>query len=338
MKIFAIGRTRCIGERVCDELDVRLSQLAEEKFPDGEIKIHPIEGVQDEEVHVLHSLGNDNVSSIHDKICELYFLLSCLKDQGASSLTLGIPYFSYARSDQRKEAFDPLTNRYLAQLFELVHVKRIIALDIHNISAFENAYRCPVFNLEATSLFIKYIHATSGDMDNVTVLSPDIGGIKRAEKFRRQLQLIDRKEINSAFVEKYRTSNGLSGHRISGEIEGKNIFILDDMISTGGTLLKALDACHKKGAASVRAFSSHGVFCSNRDELLKHPAIEEVVVTDSHPALEEINRDHYPKLKTLSCAALFTHMIRLLGGTVESFSLRRRDDRERDRSGISLLS
>lgn len=338
MKIFAIGRTRSIAEKVCDELDLRLSQLEEKKFPDGEMKIHPLEKVEGHDVFVFHSLGSDNGSSLHDKICELYFLLSSLKDQGARSLTVAIPYICYARSDLRKEPFDPLTNRYLAELVELVRVKRVLGLDVHNIPAFENAYHCPAINLEAAPLFIKYIHATHMNLKNLVIFSPDIGGIKRTEKFRGQLQLTTGEEIKSGFIEKYRTSEGLYGQHISDVIEGKNVLIYDDMISTGGTILKALDACHKKGASSVRILSTHGIFCANRDVLLKNEQIEEIVVTDSHPVLQEINREDYPKLKTLSCAPLFAHMIRLLGGTHESFPLRGRDDWQGNRPDISLFS
>lgn len=313
-KIFSIGKTRSVSDKVCEELGTRASEMGLEKFPDGEMKIRPLENVIDKDVFVFQTLGGDGEASVNDRICQLYFLLSSLRDEGARSLTAVIPYLSYARSDQKKENFDPLTNLHLAEMLSGIGLRRIIGLDVHNVAAFENAYKCNTLNLEAAPLFIKYLLATRTDLTGLCVLSPDFGGIKRVEKFKRSLHQAINGDVSSAFIEKFRTHEGISGHRVSGEIKGRNVIILDDMISTGGTVLKSVEACERSGAASISVFATHGLFCQNREEFLNHPHVDEIVVTDTHPLLQEIDIKSFPKLIRISCAPLFSQSIRYLKG------------------------
>lgn len=310
IKIFGIGPTCNIALGVCKELGIELSSLVEEKFPDGELKLSPEESVNKSDVFVFHSLGGDNVSSVHDRLCELYIFLSSLHDHGASHITAVIPYLAYARSDQRKQPFDPVTLRYVAQMLEGSGVHRIISLDVHNVSAFENAFRIPVINLEASSLFCQYI-ATRLSMNSLPVVfSPDIGGINRAEKFRKKLEVATGFSVGSAFLEKFRTAAGMTGHKLVGDVEGRSILIVDDMISTGETILRALDACRNAGANSIKVFATHGLFTKNQYELLNSPLVDEFIVTDSHPALN--NLSSFQKLKILLCAPLFSNYLKTI--------------------------
>lgn len=307
IKIFGIGSSNVFAESVCAELGLILSPLKEVVFPDGEMRIGTDVDVTHSDVFVVHSLGGDSRQSVNDRLCELYFLLCDLRDQGARNISAIIPYLPYARSDERKSETDPVINRYVAQMLEASGVDHIITLDVHNLSAFQNAYRCPVTNLEASTLFCDYIHKEILKADDVVVLSPDIGGIKRAEKFRLLLEKLSGKTIGSAFLEKYRTPEGLSGCKLVGEVKGRRILILDDMISTGETILRALDACEMASTGMVTVFATHGVFSKNTGELFRSELLQEIVVTNSHPALKDFT--HHPKLKTISCASLFSQWI-----------------------------
>ncbi|MGZ3790141.1 MAG: ribose-phosphate diphosphokinase [Bacteriovorax sp.] len=328
IKVFGIGPTRTIAEGVCKELGVELSLLEEEKFPDGELKIRPRERVENADVFVFHSLGKDSLRTVNDRLCELYFFLSTLRDHGANQVTAVIPYLSYARSDQKKVSFDSVTLRYVAQMLEASGVRRIITLDVHNISAFESAFRCSTMNVEAATRFCQY--ATYGLLRNISpvVLSPDIGGIKRAEKFRKQLETIAGLPVDSAFLEKYRSMEGMTGNKLVGNVKGRSIFIVDDMISTGETILRAINACHNEGASSIKVFASHGLFTKNQNELLNSSAVDEIIVTDSYPALNDLAP--FKKLKVLKCAPLFAGAIGREMTRNENVSEWRFDDRMGD--------
>ncbi len=308
-KIFGIGKTRSFAECVCKKLGIGLSPISEEKFPDGELKVHAVEDVNKTKVFVFHSLIDNTLRTVNDRLCELYFLLSSLRDQGAYQVTAVIPYLCYARSDRRKEPFDSLTLRHVAQMLEGSGVHQIICMDVHNISAFENAFRCSTLHLEADSLFCDYIADQISEDNPPFVLSPDIGGIKRAERFRKQLERVTGISIELAFFEKFRTQQGLIGQTLVGDVKGHPVLIIDDMISTGETILRAIDACHKEGVSSIRTFASHGLFTKNQAKLLNSPLIEELIVTDSHPDVNSHTLNQFSKLKVLSCSSLFAEAI-----------------------------
>lgn len=327
IKVFGIGPARSIAEDVCRQLGIELSLLTEEKFPDGELKIRPNESIENADVFVFHSLGCDNTRSVNDRLCELYFFLSTLRDHGAARISAMIPYLAYARSDERKVAFDPVIHRYVAEMLEGSGVHRIVTMDVHNISAFENAFRCPAINLEAATLFCQYVASSISKNTSPIVLSPDIGGIKRAEKFRKLLESVTGIPVDSAFLEKYRTEEGLTGHKLAGSVKDRQVLIVDDMISTGETILRALRVCQGGGARSIKVFASHGLFTKNQNELLNSPSVDEFIVTDSYPALNELSQ--FKKLRVISCAPLFVSSI-ALEDSRENFSMWGRDDRTGD--------
>ncbi len=307
MKVFGLGPSHEIAETVCRELGLNLSIHTEEKFPDSELKTVTKESVQNSTVVVFASIAADKEKTLNDRLCELYFFLCHLKDKGAAELTAVIPYFAYARSDQRKKPDDPLTQRYVAQLLELSGVDRVFVLDIHNIAAFENAFRCPAMNIEAAELFCHYLSQTTNKNFSYVVMSPDIGGIKRAEKFRKIFSEQCGLRVESAFLEKYRTADGLEGSHLVGEVRGKNIIIVDDMISTGATILRAVEACHKTECKSIKVLATHGLFVKNEDLLLNSNLIDEFIITNSYPLHLDLKK--HKKLKVLSCAPLFSKIL-----------------------------
>jgi ribose-phosphate pyrophosphokinase len=218
----------------------------------------------------------------NDKLCRLLFFCGALKDAGAVSVTAITPYLCYARKDRRTKPNDPITTRYVATLFDAVSIDRIIAVEVHNVSAFENAFRCPTIHIECAPLLASHF-APLLRGESVVAVSPDAGGAKREERFRQELQLLIGHGVGSAFMEKSRSGGVVSGALLAGGVRGKVAVIVDDLISTGGTLVRAAKACRAAGATKVFTAAAHGLFIGGSPELTAEPALDGIVVTNTVP-------------------------------------------------------
>lgn len=181
--IFALAASAPLGTRIAAALGVALSPHEELEFTGREYKLRALRCVRGRSVYVVQSLFGDAVESANDRLCQLLFFINALKDGGAGSVTACVPYLAYARQDRRDAPGDPLTARHVAQLFEAVKVDRVVALDVHNLAAFENAFRCETVHIEAAALFVKHFAANSAGAE-YAIVSPDIGGVKRAHRVR----------------------------------------------------------------------------------------------------------------------------------------------------------
>jgi ribose-phosphate pyrophosphokinase len=284
--IFALDATRKFGESVAARLGDSLSLHEEREFEDGEHKTRPLVNVRGRDVFVIQSLCGGGGQSVNDKLCRLLFFLGALRDASAARVTAVVPYLCYARKDRKSKPRDPVTSRYVAAMFEAVGTDGILALDVHNLAAFQNAWRIRADHLEASGLFVRHFAPLAGS-DDVVVVSPDAGGVKRAEAFRQALNRALGRDIASAFVEKYRSAGVVSGHAVVGNVEGRIAIILDDLISSGTTMARAAEACLARGAVVAYAAASHGVFSRNAAEVLSSPALRAIVVTNSvEPAMD----------------------------------------------------
>jgi ribose-phosphate pyrophosphokinase len=227
-----------------------------------------------------------------------------LKDASASRVIAVLPYFCYARKDRKTKSRDPVTTRYIAQLLEAVGADRVVTLDVHNLAALQNAFRCPTDHLEAKNLLVEHF-APLVKNQAVVVVSPDVGGVKRAEQFRLALSQRLGREVDNAFLEKYRSAGKVSGQAVIGAISGKVAIIIDDIISTGGTLARAAQACGEQGAKHVYAAATHGVFAGKSDEILNNSILEELVVTNTVPPFRISSEAVRGKLHILDAAPLF---------------------------------
>jgi ribose-phosphate pyrophosphokinase len=312
--LFALGASRTFGERIAETLGVSLAEHEERDFEDGEHKSRPLVSVRGADVFVVQSLYGDGSQSANDKLCRLLFFIGALKDASAARVTAVVPYLCYARKDRKTKPRDPVTTRYLAALFEAVGTARVVALDVHNLAAFQNAFRCPTDHLEARKLFVDHFAPLLRDKA-VAVISPDIGGVKRAEAFRAALSNATGREASGAFLEKHRSSGKVSGVGFVGEVEGKAAVIVDDLIGTGTTILRAAKACRERGAATVYAAATHGLFTGQANRLLEDPGLERVVVTDTVPPFRLDPQIAGGKLVVLGTATLFAEAIaRIHGG------------------------
>jgi ribose-phosphate pyrophosphokinase len=311
LRLFAPASFRVFGERIAESLGLSLAAHEEREFEDGEHKIRPLESVRGKDVYVVQSLFGEPGSSVNDKLARLLFFIGALKDASAARVTAVVPYLAYARKDRRSKSRDPLTSRYIAQLFEAMGTDRIMTVDVHNPAAYQNAFRIPAEHLEAKRLFVDFVAPLIGK-EEVVVVSPDAGGMKRAEAFRRSLSATLERPVGNAFMEKQRSAGVVSGEALVGDVRGRTAVIIDDLISTGTTLARAASACKAKGATRVLAAATHGIFVGRAPEVLAEPALAQVVITDTLPPFRlppELLKD---KVKVLEVAPLIAEAIRRL--------------------------
>jgi ribose-phosphate pyrophosphokinase len=280
--LFALDSTHEYGERVARNLGQPLERHEERSFEDGEHKARPLVNVRHREVFALQSLYGDPGASVNDKLCRLLFFIGALHDASAASVTAVVPYLCYARKDRKTQPRDPVTTRYIAALFEAVGSDRIVTIDVHNLMAYQNAFRCRTEHLEATALFVDHFAGVVGASE-VTVVSPDPGGVKRAERFQAALGRRLGQPVASAFVEKYRAGGVVRGEALIGPMQARTAIILDDLISTGGTIVRAARACRANGARHVFAAATHGLFMEGAEALLQEAALDGIVVADTVP-------------------------------------------------------
>lgn len=308
LALFALNTSRDFGEKLSTYLDVPLRAHEERDFEDGEHKTRPLVSVRGQDVFVIQSLYGDDRHSVNDKLCRLLFFLGALRDASAAHLTAVVPYLCYARKDRKSKTRDPVTTRYVASLFEAVGVDRVVTLDVHNLAAFQNAFRIHTEHLEAKRLFVDYFVPLVRQED-VVVVSPDVGGIKRAEDFRQALSQALGRELTNAFMEKYRSAGVVSGEAVVGDVAGKTAVVIDDLISSGTTLARAAEACRRRGAKAIYAAATHGAFVGDASRVLAHAALDKVVVTNTIPPWRLAPEIVDTKLAVLDAAALFADAI-----------------------------
>jgi len=279
------------GTQVAEHLGVQISEHEEYCFEDGECYTAPRTGtkenVRGRDVFVISSLYTDEQESINDKIVKTLILCGALRDASASRITLVTPYYPYARQDRKTTSRAPITTKYIARLFQSVWVDRILAIDVHNPGAIQNAFAIPCDLLEANILFADFIQdvirKNDYDPNNLAVLSPDAGGLGRARKFRKILSNLLHVEVGIACLDKIHSGREIKGHDIMGVVKDKDVLIFDDMISSGQTTLECIKSCGN--ARSIMGVcATHGLFVGKANENLMTQSLTRIAVTDTiHP-------------------------------------------------------
>lgn len=307
MSLFGLQSSRVLAEQVAERLEVALALHEERNFEDGEHKTRPLQEVRGHDTFVLHTLYGDAGESANDKLCRLLFFCGALKDAGAARVTAVTPYLCYARKDRRTKPNDPVATRYVATLFEAVGIDRVIALEVHNVAAFENAFRCPTWHIDSAPLLAGHF-ATILRGEQVVAVSPDAGGSKRAEQFRQAIEPLLNAEVGNAYMEKYRSSGVVTGTLLAGDVRDKVVVIIDDLISTGGTLLRTAQACRDAGAIAVHAAAAHGLFIDGATELLASPLLDGITVTNTVPPFR-VRPEHMHHLTVLDASEALARVI-----------------------------
>ena len=312
MRLFALSGSEALGAAIARYLEVDLDAHEERDFEDGEHKARPRVSVRGHDVFIVHSVAGTEKSSANDKLCKLLFFIAACKSNGAKTVSAITPYLPYSRKDRQTKSRDPVTTRYIAQLFEAVGADRVVALDTHNLSAFQNSFRCETVHLDSRRLFCPIIRELAANLP-LTIFSPDGGGIKRAQLLKEMLENDSGVEAGFGLMEKRRSRGAVTGELFAGEVKGTAVIIIDDMISTGGTMSRAAEACRSRGAQAVFAIATHALFSKTADALLLNHDFDRIVVCDTISAAAKAKID-YPqaRLTVVPTGPLFGEAIKRL--------------------------
>ena len=306
--LFALGASKAFGEKVAFAMGIGLAPHEEREFEWGEHKARPLCEVGRREVYVINSLQGDAGASANDKLVRLLFFIAALKDAGADRVTAVTPYLAYSRKDRRTKSRDPVESRYVAALFEAVGTDRIITLDVHNVSAFENAFRqTTAIHLPLARVFAQHLadHLAGQDL---AVVSPDAGGNKRAELFRHELERVSGRPASKGIMEKHRSSGVVSGEMFAGDVAGRTAIIVDDLISSGGTIMRACHACRQAGATSVIAVAGHAMFGSG-SVLFESGGPDAIFVSDTVPLATDLPQPGGTQVHIVDAAPLVADVL-----------------------------
>ena len=309
--LFALGASREYGERMARHLGIELGAVEEREYEDGEHKARPTVNVRGRDVFVLHSLHAGDAQSGNDKLCRLLFFIGALKDAAAGRVTAVVPYLAYARKDRKTKPQDPVTTRYVAAMFEAVGADAIITMDVHNLAAYQNAFRCHAEHLEAAGMFAAHLAAVPAGRELV-VVSPDAGGVKRSEQLRQRLMRMLGKPVGAAFAEKHRSGGVVSGDLLVGDILGRDAIIIDDLISSGATIMRTAQACRDVGAASVTAVATHALLTGDAPAILAGGPLQQLIVTDTVATPGMLDSRLKDKLVVLDSSVLFAEAVRMM--------------------------
>lgn len=252
-------------------LDLGLVDARVERFNDGEIFVEMFENVRGEDMFIIQSTSNP----ANDNLMELLIMVDALRRSSAARITAVIPYFGYARQDRRTKARTPITAKLVANLMVQAGIERILTVDLH-AAQIQGFFDIPVDNLYAAPVFALDLQHNLGNTDDVTVVSPDVGGVARARELAKRIG------AELAIVDKRRDRPGeVAEMTVIGNVEGRRCVIVDDICDTAGTLCKASDTLLEAGAQNVRAYTTHGVLSGPAIERINKSSMEELVITDS---------------------------------------------------------
>ena len=311
MKLMALDESRDLAKRIADAAGLTLMPVEDRQFEDGEGKLRPLTDVRGHTICLVQSLYQDQKLSAHDKLCRLLFLMATLRDHGARRLIVLVPYLCYARKDRRTKPYDPVTTRYVAQLFEAATCDHLITLCIHNPAAFENAFRCETTLVDLGAVF-QDVMAWRIDDKPLVVMSPDPGGVKRAQLFRETLEERLGHPIGFGFMNKRRSGGVMTSGDVVGDFQGKAVLIVDDMIGSGGTMRAAARQCRRMGAQNVYAVAAHGLFTGAPENLFADDTIDRVFISDSVAPFRLVKGADTPGLEVLGTGQAFADVLATL--------------------------
>lgn len=300
IKIFSGNSNQPLAMAMAENLGIPMGKSSVSRFSDGEIKVEIFETVRGSDVYIVQSTG----SPVNSNLMELLIMIDACRRASASRITAVIPYYGYARQDRKSKARDPITARLVADLITVAGADRILTMDLH-APQIQGFFDIPLDHMVGLPIlspyFEKKMRKNPKLKENLVIMSPDLGSVNRARGFA------ERMDVPIAIVDKRRPKPNMSEvMNIIGEIQGKDVLIVDDMIDTAGTLVNAANAVKERGASSVSACATHGVLSGPALERIKNSVLEEVVVLDTIflPPEKQIE-----KIKILSCASVMAEAV-----------------------------
>jgi len=291
-KIFSGTNSLYLAEKIAQEFGKPLGEIEIQKFSDGEMSPYFKESVRGCDVFLINSTFAPS-----DNLMELLLMIDAAKRASAKYVTVVIPYFGYARQDRKDRPRVSIAAKLVANLISAAGANRIMTCDLH-ADQIQGFFDIPVDHMDGSYIFAPYVRSLK--LENLLIASPDVGGTKRARSFAKHF------EVDMVVIDKYRKrANEVASMQVIGNVENKDIVLVDDLIDTGGTLAKASIVLKAEGARSVRAICTHPILSGNAYENIENSALEELVVTDTIPLHKESK-----KIKVLSVANLFAKGIK----------------------------
>ena len=291
-KIFACTQSEALGKTIADHFGIEIGKVNFSRYSDGEFQPSFEESVRGARIFIV---GSTHPSS--ENLMEMLLMLDAAKRASARHITAVMPYFGWARQDRKDKPRVPIGAKLIAKLLESAGATRIITMDLH-ADQIQGFFEKPVDHLFASTIFLPYIKSLK--LSDLTIASPDMGGSKRAYAYSKFLT----SDVVICYKQREK-ANIISHMELIGNVEGKNVILVDDMVDTAGTLTKAADLMKDRGAISVRAICTHALLSGDAYKKLDGSQLEELIVTDSIPA-----KVSHPKVKVLSCAPLFAEVMK----------------------------
>ncbi|WP_435413874.1 ribose-phosphate pyrophosphokinase [Polaribacter aestuariivivens] len=290
-KLFACSQSTVLAEKIAKEYNTTLGKVKTTKFSDGEFQPAFEESVRGRRVFIIGSTFPNA-----DNLMEMLLMLDAAKRASARHITAVMPYFGWARQDRKDQPRVAIGAKLVAKLLESAGATRIMTMDLH-ADQIQGFFEKPVDHLYASTIFLPYIKSLK--LDNLTIASPDMGGSKRAYAYSKHLH----SDVVICYKQR-KKANVISHMELIGDVEGKNVILVDDMIDTGGTLAHAANLMMERGALSVRAICTHPILSGGAYEKIENSGLTELIVSDTIPLKKETS-----KIKVVSCAPLFADVM-----------------------------
>tara|TARA_B100000767_G_scaffold263462_1_gene277269 strand:- start:4936 stop:5871 length:936 start_codon:yes stop_codon:yes gene_type:complete len=291
-KIFSCTQSEALSKLIADSFGHKLGNVLFSRYSDGEFQPSFEESVRGSRIFII---GSTHPSS--ENLMEMLLMLDAAKRASARHITAVLPYFGWARQDRKDKPRVPIGAKLIAKLIEAAGATRIITMDLH-ADQIQGFFEKPVDHLFASSIFLPFVK--SQNLNNLTIASPDMGGSKRAYAYSKFLQ----SDVVICYKQRVK-ANVISHMELIGDVKGKNVILVDDMVDTAGTLTKAADLMIERGALSVRAICTHAILSGNAYKKIEKSKLEELIVTDSIPP-----KQNHDKVRVLSCAPLFAEVMK----------------------------
>ncbi|MEL4457078.1 ribose-phosphate pyrophosphokinase [Lutimonas vermicola] len=291
-KIFASSQSVVLAEKIAECYGMELGKVRKNLFSDGEYQVCFEESIRGRRIFLIGSTNPPN-----DNLMEMLLMIDAAKRASARHITAVMPYFGWARQDRKDQPRVPIAAKLVAKILQAAGATRIMTMDLH-ADQIQGFFEVPVDHLFASTILLPHVEDLK--LDNITIASPDMGGSKRAYAYSKYLKC----EVVICYKQR-KKANVIDTMEVIGNVEGRNIILVDDMVDTAGTLTKAADVMMERGALSVRALTTHAILSGPAYERIEKSDLKELIVTDTIPLKKQSS-----KIKVVSCAPLFADVMR----------------------------